>query len=197
MKKQRIYYLSNEDYLAGLLKSKVNEETEIIKLEYNNYDNKSIILLNSIYIELFIDFIKRNKERIYVYSHGFSYYSYLKAKELNVNYFYLICEYEKLNEFIDKIINKKSITHNIKNLSLTLEELEIIKDYAFEKSIKAVAKKRSYEEKSISSKLSRIYKKLDITGINQMYIASIKNDLFSRDDFYGSLLYKKIKGGEQ
>ena len=85
-----IYYLSGYDILKKMITNlKFEKNIRVKDFKFQEYDKESIFLINSAYIDFLREFIKRHNKRTYIYSHGFSYYSYMKTKTLGANYFLL------------------------------------------------------------------------------------------------------------
>lgn len=188
-----IYYLSGYDILKKMITNlKFEKNIRVKDFKFKEYSEDSVFLINSAYIDFLKEFIKRHNERTYIYSHGFSYYSYMKTETLGANYFYIIDDYEIIKEFLTKLVNLEEIDINRDKKFLSFEDMELIKYYTMSDGFSDVAEKFFYSQKGLSSKFSRIYKRLGIRGFNQLYMASIKRNLFSRDDFLQYLFYTNI-----
>lgn len=116
----------------------------------------------------------------------------MKTETLGANYFYIIDDYEVVKEFLTKLVKLEEIDINRDKNFLSFEDMELIKYYTMSDGFSDVARKFFYSQKGLSSKFSRIYKRLGIRGFNQLYMASIKRNLFSRDDFLQYLFYTSI-----
>lgn len=192
MNNKNVYYLSNLGELKNYLKEIYS--CNVIDFGYYNSANLSdncIFIINAAYFDILIDFIKRNKEKIYIFSHTYSLFSHMKAIKAGANYFYLYDNTIVVNNFIHTILENKPIVINIDN-DLKFKDLLLLKEYLISHSIKSIASKLLYTTNGLSSEISKIYKKIGISGINQFYVANINLKLFSRDDFSQYFLYTII-----
>lgn len=188
-----IYHLYRYDILKKMITNlKFEKNIRVKDFEFKEYHEDSVFLINSAYIDFLKKFIQKHNKRTYIYSHGFSYYSYIKSKTFGANYFYIIDDFEVVKEFLNKFVNLEKININRDDIFLSFEDMELIKYYTMSDGFSDVAEKFFYSQKGISSKFSRIYKRLGIRGFNQLYMASIKRNLFSRDDFLQYLFYTNI-----
>lgn len=137
-----IYYLSGYDILKKMITNlKFEKNIRFIDFKFKDYDEESIFLINSAYIDFLKEFIKRHNKRTYIYSHGFSYYSYMKTKTLGANYFYVIDDYEIVKEFLTKFVNLEEIDINRDKEFLSFEDMELIKYYTMSDGFSDVAEK--------------------------------------------------------
>lgn len=67
-----IYYLSEYDILKKMITNlKFEKNIRVKDFQFKEYDEDSVFLINSAYIDFLKEFIKRHNKRTYIYSHGF------------------------------------------------------------------------------------------------------------------------------
>lgn len=163
-------------------------KNEIIGL-FNN-------IISSVFDNYFENYIKLTRiKNIYIYTYFPSYYAYLSFKEYSLRgYFYIGTEINDLKNTLLKVSRCERIEVDYYNLfsyalkmKINYRELKVVKLYAKFGTQDKVAKYLNYSERGISTILSRLYNKLEISGFSLLFLKTLKYNLFCRTDFYDDI----------